>query len=304
MSQKYIYFTEEQKRRAHQTDIAKLLSRQGEKLKPSGSEYQWMDGSQKVTIRGNLWYHQYDQEGGDAISFVRRFYNKSYPEAIEYLLGEASGTLSISAPVDKKNKPFELPKRNDNMRRVFAYLLNKRNIDRSVLEIFAHKKMIFESAKYHNAVFVGYDEDGIPRHANMRGIGVESNFKGNAPNSMPEYSFHWKGKSEKLFLFESPIDLLSFISMNKEGWQNNNYAASCGVSDKVLFKCLENNLNIKKVFMCFDNDDAGKVAMDRIKEKLFIKGIEHKILAPIHKDWNEDLLFQEETEMNEPCQVL
>jgi hypothetical protein len=189
------------------------------------------------------------------------------------------------------------------MRRVFAYLLNKRNIDRSVLEIFAHKKMIFESAKYHNAVFVGYDEDGIPRHANMRGIGSESNFKGNAPDSMPEYSFHWEGKGEKLYLFESPIDLLSFISMNKEGWQIIIMRILRSFR-KVLFKCLENNLNIKKVFMCFVNDDAGKVAMDRIKEKLFIKGIEHKILAPIHKDWNEDLLFQEETEMNEPCQVL
>jgi hypothetical protein len=44
MPQKYIYFTEEQKQRAHQTDIADLLSRQGEKLNPSGSEYQWMDG--------------------------------------------------------------------------------------------------------------------------------------------------------------------------------------------------------------------------------------------------------------------
>lgn len=40
--------------------------------------YEWQDGSQKVTIRGNLWFHQYDQQGGDAIDFVRRFYNKDY----------------------------------------------------------------------------------------------------------------------------------------------------------------------------------------------------------------------------------
>ena len=31
--------------------------------------------------------------------------------------------------------------------------------------------MIYESAKYHNAVFVGYDKDGNPRHACMRGTG-------------------------------------------------------------------------------------------------------------------------------------
>lgn len=57
MSTQYIHFTEEQKVQARQTDIADLLRRQGERLKRSGSEYEWQDGSQKVTIRGNLWFH-------------------------------------------------------------------------------------------------------------------------------------------------------------------------------------------------------------------------------------------------------
>lgn len=92
MSQ-YIYFTEEQKTQARQTDIISLLKSQGETVRRSGSEYEWKDGSQKVTIRGNLWYHQYDRVGGDAIDFVRRFYNKSYPEAMEYLLGNCNGVL-------------------------------------------------------------------------------------------------------------------------------------------------------------------------------------------------------------------
>ena len=87
MSTQYIHFTEQEKEQARQTDIAQLLYSQGETLKRSGSEYEWKNGSQKVTIRGNLWFHQYEQQGGDAIDFVRRFYNKSYPEAMEYLLG-------------------------------------------------------------------------------------------------------------------------------------------------------------------------------------------------------------------------
>ena len=87
MSTKYVHFTDEQKEQARQTDLCELLRSQGEKLKRSGSEYEWRDGSQKVTIRGNLWFHQYDQQGGDAIDFVRRFYDKDYPEAVEYLLG-------------------------------------------------------------------------------------------------------------------------------------------------------------------------------------------------------------------------
>lgn len=159
----YIHFTDEQKERARRTDIAEMLRSQGETLKRSGSEFERKDGSAKVTIRGNLWYHQYDRQGGDAIDFVRRFYNKSYPEAVEYLLGGSFGSLITSPPIVKETKPFELPPKNDNMRRVYAYLVKHRGIDSNVLNAFVNAEMIYESTDYHNAVFVGYDKDGVPR---------------------------------------------------------------------------------------------------------------------------------------------
>ena len=118
----YIHFTEEQKEQARQTDLCDLLQRQGEKLKRSGREYEWRDGSQKVTIRGNLWFHQYERVGGDAIDFVRKYMNKSYPEAMEYLLGGSGmGALTTAPPVVREQKPFELPPKNDNNRRAYAY---------------------------------------------------------------------------------------------------------------------------------------------------------------------------------------
>lgn len=193
MPTEYVYFTDEQKEQARRTDLADLLRRQGEKLKRSGSEYEWRDGSAKVTIRGNLWFHQYEEKGGDAIDFVRRFYNKNYPEAVEYLLGGCGGTLITSPPIVKEIKPFELPPPNDTMRRVSAYLTRTRGIDRTVFQTFADSGMIYESEKYHNAVFVGYDADGIPCHAHKRGTGQTSTYKGNVDSGMPEYSFHWSG---------------------------------------------------------------------------------------------------------------
>ena len=289
MSQ-YIHFTEQQKTQARQTDIAELLRSQGETLKRSGSESEWMDGGQKVTIRGNLWYHQYEQVGGDAVDFVRRFYNKSYPEAMEYLLGGSGGTLAVSPSVQKEEKPFVLPPKNDNMRRVFAYLLNCRGIDREVLYAFVHKGMIYESADYHNAVFVGFDSNGNAKHAHKRGTGSESSYKGNVSGSQPEYSFHWSGQSDTLYLFEAPIDMLSFISMQKEGWRQHSYAASCSVSDRVLFQMLKDNPNIRQVVLCLDSDEPGQTAAKRIADKLFVQGTASEILVPVHKDWNEDLL--------------
>lgn len=302
----YIHFTEEQKAQARQTDIVFLLKSQGETVKRSGSEYEWKDGSQKVTLRGNLWFHQYDRVGGDAIDFVRRFYNKSYPEAMEYLLGNCNGVLITAPPVVKEKKPFELPKPYRNMDRVKNYLHYVRGIDEDIIETFANENMIYESADYHNAVFVGFDKNGITRHANKRGIGRGSTFKGNAESSMDEFAFHRIGKGKSLYLFEAPIDMLSFISMHKENWKNHSYAASCSVSDRVLFQCLKDYPYIEKVYLCLDSDEPGQTAADRISTKLFALGIESEILVPIHKDWNEDLLLPNEKmkESENLCPVL
>lgn len=300
----YIHFTEEQKELARQTELCDLLRRQGEKLKRSGSEYEWRDGSQKVTIRGNLWFHQYERTGGDALDFVQRYFHKSFPEAVEYLLGSGCGTLTASPVVQREPPPFTLPKRNDNMRRVYAYLTSRRGIDRDVVNAFAYRQMIYESAEYHNAVFVGFDSKGIPRHANLRGTGAESTFKGNAPGSIPEYSFHWTGTDDRLYLFEAPIDLLSFISLHKDNWRSHSYAACCGVGDRVLFRMLRDHPTIQTVCLCLDNDEAGQAANNRIAEKLHIQGIQTEILVPTHKDWNEDLLFPEESEEESQCPVL
>ena len=149
MPTEYIHFTTEQKEAARQTDIVALLQSRGERLKRSGKEYVWRDGSEKVKIRENLWFHQYERIGGDAVDFVRRFYNMDFPQAVNFLLGNNGGIIQRAEPVKREPpKPFELPPQNENMRRVYAYLLNRRGIDREVLSAFVHKGMIYESADY------------------------------------------------------------------------------------------------------------------------------------------------------------
>ena len=64
------------------------------------------------------------------------------------------------------------------------------------------------------------------------------------------------------------------------------------MSDKVLFECLKNNPKIKNVYLCFDNDQAGQTANQRIFDKLKDMDITAKILVPHNKDWNEDLLMK------------
>lgn len=281
-------FSPEQKEIAQRTNLAELLRSQGEILKPSGSEYEWLCRGQKVTIRRNLWYHQYEQVGGDAVGFVRKFMGKSYVDAVEFLL-QYNGEPLPDRP-QQKREPFSLPEANRNMKRIFAYLITQRGIDREVLYAFVHKRMVYESAKHHNAVFVGYDRDGIPRHAHKHSTASEGTYKCNATGSQPEYSFHWAGTDNELYLFEAPIDLLSYITLHPEGWRTHSYAAACSVSDKVLFQMLRDYPNIRMVYICFDSDEPGQTAAQRISDKLFLRGIKSEILVPTHKDWNEDLV--------------
>ena len=285
----YIPFTGEQKEQVRQADLVAFLRQCGETVKPSGSEFQWNCGGQKITIRGNVWYNQYEQFGGDAISFVQHFYDYSYPDAVKLLLAMNCG-IAVPSYISYPAAPFKLPEKNDNMRRVYAYLLRQRGIDKDVLDAFSYRGLIYESAKYHNTVFVGKDKEGKPRHAHKRGSGSQSTYKGNAPGSLPGYSFHWVGAGDTLYLFEAPIDLLSFITMNKSGWRNQSYAASCSVSDKVLWQMLHDYPYIKRVRICFDSDKAGQDAAKKIAEKLKNQNIECEILVPAGKDWNEDLL--------------
>lgn len=289
----YIPITEDQKEQARQTDLVAFLRQCGETVSPSGTEFQWHHNGQKVTIRGNVWYNQYTQAGGDAIAFAQEFYDYSYPDAVMLMISMNCGIANPSYKAYPKAE-FIPPARNENMRRVYAYLLRQRGIDKEVLDAFTHRRLIYESAKYHNAVFVGIDKAGVVRHAHKRGTGTESTYKGNAAGSEPEYSFHWIGGDDILCLFEAPIDLLSFASIYKKGWRQHNYAAACCVSDRVLWKLLAAYPNIKNIYLCFDNDTAGQEAANRIQEKLKKVNINCKILAPSRKDWNQDLLARKE----------
>ena len=52
-----------------------------------------------------------------------------------------------------------------------------------------------------------------------------------------------------------------------------------------------------EVYICFDGDTAGQEAATRIQEKLQKNRIHCKILVPVEKDWNEDLLYRREEKL-------
>lgn len=178
----YVHFTDEQKQRANNINLAEFLRYRGETLIASGREKR-LDSDKSVTVRGNEWYDHSAEHGGYPIDFVQWFYNLSFPEAVTMLLGGEQGIPYPTAEpkAAEIKKPFALPTAHTDMRRTFAYFVKSRCIDRDVVSFFAKQKLIYESCEkskdgtkeYHNAVFVGMDENNIPRHAHKRGIYTE-----------------------------------------------------------------------------------------------------------------------------------
>ena len=296
----YINFSEDDLYRANSADLVSYLQSRGERVKRVGSTYKYIytDGSgthDSVTISGGKWYDHKNRQGGHAIKFLQEFLNFSFQESVIELLGGHYNTQTVRQTPREAPKPvekqFELPEANSDMRRVFAYLTKQRFISPEVISHFAHEHKIYEEKKYHNVVFVGTVENGTPKQASLRSsISFGKTFRITVANSDTQYSFSHFGNDEKLFVFEAPIDMLSFISLYPRDWQQHSYIAMNGVYESAILKALENHSELRQIYLCTDNDEGGIDAAERLRDILVERGYTEIFrLAPQQKDWNEQL---------------
>ena len=285
-----MYYTQEQIDRANQADLVSFLQSQGEQLTRAGNEYRWKRHD-SLTIRGNKWYRHSQSKGGGPVDFVMEFFGKSFTEAVELLTGEKGETPPPDRPSPAFLSDFRLPPPNSDNRTARNYLTAARRIDEDVTGFFFATGDIYEEAAHHNAVFVGRDEDGVPRYAHQRG--TAGNFRLDVKGSDKAFNFCYRGEGERLFVFEAPIDLLSFLCLFKKDWQKQSYLALGGVGEKALLRFLSDRPNIKTVFLCLDSDEAGNDACSRLAE-LVPEGLTVHRLIPLFKDWNEVLQHRAE----------
>lgn len=293
----YILFSEQEKQSANASDIRSFLSSLGQEVKRSGREYTWESPSGKVSINGSEWYSQYERVGGGAVSFVQKFFGASYPDAVRSLLGSHAGQIPSKqsntfrqSRLKETQAELVLPERSTDMRRLYGYLLNERCLDRDVVYAFIHAGMLYEDTPNHNAVFVGTDENGKPRHIQKRSTNPQSDYKGNVTGSDIAYAFHHVGTSDRLYVFEAPIDMMAYISMNKPGWEQHSYTALCSTADCAAIRMLKTYPNLKTVYLCLDHDSAGIEGAYRVAESIHALGdytVWRKM--PKNKDWDEDL---------------
>lgn len=299
----YIPFTDEQKVLANSVDLEQFLRMRGEKLERVGREHKliYYDGSGRhdsITIRGSKWFDHKNQTGGGAIKFMQYHYGMDFPTAVQELLGQRVTPLSHAPPKvvvhEEKTKEFKLPEANSNMHRVYAYLIKQRFISPDIISHFAKQHTLYEDKEHHNAVFVGVDENGVPRQASKRSTNSYGNsFRITCQGSDTRYSFAHFGESKRLYVFEAPIDMMSFLTLYPKDWQKHSYIAMNGVYENAVLAALKNHSNLREIVLCVDNDEGGIEAVDRLRDILHENGYPNvKRLAPEFKDWNECLKSQ------------
>lgn len=212
--------------------------------------------------------------GKSALDYLIKVRGMDFVQAVQTIMGNGS----VSFPTCKNIKSYEeqpllLPQKSPTTEVVFDYLFG-RGIDYEIINHCLEQELIIESLPYHNAVFIGYDENKEPKYAAYRATN-QSRIMGDCTGSKKQYSFRLTAENTgEVHLFECAIDLLSFATLMKlEGkdWRQFNLVSLAGVyspkqkieDSKVpvtLGRLLEKDKTIRRIVLHLDNDIAGRKA--------------------------------------------
>ena len=247
-----------------------------------------------LRISNGKWYWFSQGFGGcSALDYLVKVRNLSFLEAMEHLSGKAAGMPPFSAPQNHERE-LVLPNQNSSCEKVTTYLL-QRGIAPSIIGYCLRAGLLYESLPYHNAVFVGFDRQGTPQYAALRG--VTSGFKGEARGSDKRFSFRIRAPdSTVLHVFEGAVDLLSYATLERlDGryWRRDHLLSLGGVSATVnklppaLGQFLHDEGGIWKIGLHLDNDAPGRGAAEGIINCLRGRYALYDLPPPQGKDYND-----------------
>jgi hypothetical protein len=193
------------------------------------------------------------------VDYLIKVRGYGFMDAVRHLTEGRSVPLAPQAkPPPKPKEPFALPLRNGDNERVLAYL-QRRGIGKAQILACIERGSLYESAGWHNAVFVGRDDKGKARYATLRGTAGDSwgtvPFKRDADGSDKRFGFvlpPLNPKSDTVSVFESAVDCLShqMLYPGFGGWR---LSLGC-TAPAALTNFLERHGEVKNCIVCTDND--------------------------------------------------
>ena len=269
--------TREQIDRAKEWDLLSYLQtyEPGEltKKRPTDKEYRTKTHDSLVISNGRWNWTTRGFGGKTALDYLIKVRGMEFVEAVR-TLNDGRAAPSLSQPVTRppeQPRAFALPEGNRCATAAVSYL-QRRGIDSEIISRCIRAGIFFESRKYHNCVFVGRDKAGKARFACLRG--TMGDFKGDVPGSDKRFNFCFPagGPSRTVAVFESPIDALSLATLFKARgvatWDRGHYLSLGGTSPLALLQFLYDRPEIDRIYLCRDNDKAGRDGMGRIEAAL------------------------------------
>lgn len=276
------YVTPEQIERAKQMDLLTYLEyyEPQELVHFSGNAYTTRTHDSLKISNGKWCWWSHGIGGRSALDYLIKVRGMSLPEAVVQIDGQVTVAPLVPSKPPEPAEPRRLllPEKNKSNDRVIAYLTG-RGIHSSLLDYCIRTGRLYESRNYHNAVFVGFDPQGIPRYGSLRGTS-SYRFMGDANGSDKHFSFSIPAREEsaKLHLFESAIDLLSYCTLELlavRDWREDCCLSLAGIyrpkknidestPPVALMQFLKDFPQIKEIALHLDNDMAGRLAAKTI----------------------------------------
>lgn len=254
-----------------------------------------------LRISNGKWFWFSQGIGGcSALDYLVKVIGMPFTKAMEQLSGKAANMPPFSAS-KKHGQELALPNRNPSSEKITAYLL-QRGIAPSIIGYCLRAGLLYESLPYHNAVFVGFDRQGTPRYAALRG--VTSSFKGEVRGSDKRFAFSIRAPdTTALHVFEGAVDLLSYATLERldgRDWRRDHLLSLGGVSATVsklppaLGQYLHDYEGIRDIYLRLDNDHTGRRATADIMELLKGRYAVYDRPPPQGKDYNDWRLLRPE----------
>ena len=280
------YVTPEQIERAKQMDLLTYMQHYDpqELVRFSGNVFTTRSHDSLKISNGKWNWWSRGIGGCSALDYLIKVRGMTLPEAVIQIDGQAaiappvlSRKLEVAEP-----KKLLLPEKNENNDCVIAYLTG-RGIHRTLIDYCIRTGRLYESRPYHNAVFTGFDRKDTLKYATLRGT-TNRRYMGEANGSDKHFSFSIPSREEsnRLNLFESAIDLLSYGTLellSGRDWRKENYLSLAGIykpkknieestPPSALMQYLKDFPQIKEIALHLDNDTAGCLAAEAIKTLL------------------------------------
>ena len=304
------YYSKEVIKKAKEMDLLTYLQNYepDELVHFSGDTYCTKEHD-SLKISNGLWCWNSRGIGGkSAIKYLTDVKGYSFIDAVKIIVEKEKIQPPVKAIVPKKKRVYnlKLPPKSPTDDKVKEYLTG-RGIDESIIDYCLEHNLIFESLPYHNAVFVGFNEQNKPKYAAFRAT-ENKRIMGECERSDKSYSFKLTNDNSNIHLFESAIDLLSYatlVKMQGKDWQNISMISLAGVYTpkekieeskipKALVTYLKTHPYIEKIYLHLDSDYAGRLATKTLKIILPTEYPNIEIVdnpVPRGKDVNDFLLL-------------